>query len=239
MAEINELTNCPMCHQTLEDPVFLPCCHTVCKKHQSEYGHSSSLKCPTCNVKHELPENGFPLNLLVKNLLDRLDCGVEQQIAVSSYKYLKKLVEELERFDNDPESEMSRVVDEFKNEIDLRREIVKETTDKEALDLIQRLEDHLKVFKANYGLNKRFASNRLVLSEEIKKLLKSLKRKIPAWENEKNIKWKEHHVEMISKCEQLHRESIRIKNLVFNDKFRELEAAKKTFCQQHIESPLM
>ncbi|XP_073680724.1 E3 ubiquitin-protein ligase TRIM35-like isoform X1 [Garra rufa] len=60
--------NCPVCHDTFINPVFLSCSHSVCEDCLQSFWENESVKeCPVCRT----PSNEHPpVNLVLKNLCD-------------------------------------------------------------------------------------------------------------------------------------------------------------------------
>lgn len=232
------ILECPNCQEILAEPVLLPCCHTVCRKHETE---GRILRCGLCQVKHEvLPEKSFPSNLIVQTLLEndlgKADLGSEHRVATGSLKDVKMVVDELNLLLERPELEINRVVSDLKNKIELRKESAKQTIDKEADVLLAKLEDF--EHKCNASLSA--VKNDLVASDEIKKLLKTLKsEKIPLWENvltrfKHNTKqYKAFHEDMIANLEIVFQERDRLKQMVFNDELENLQLEKRMFCNEN------
>lgn len=231
---------CPNCQVTLVEPVLLPCCHTVCRKHETE---GPTLRCGLCQVKHEvLCGKGFPANLIVQTLLDNdlenADLGSEHRVATGSLKDIKMVVDELIRLQERPEFEINRVVNDLKNKIELRNESAKQAIDKEATVLLVKLEDFEKKCIASLST----AKNDLIVSDENKKLLKTLKtEKIPFWENvltrfKRNTKqYKAFHEDMITSLEIMFPERDRLRQIIFNDELVNLQLEKRMFCKENIE----
>ncbi|KAF4086830.1 hypothetical protein AMELA_G00089000 [Ameiurus melas] len=61
--------SCPVCHDIFDDPVILPCSHTVCNVClQKSWEAKGSKECPVCRGKSSIPD---PLrNLALKNLCE-------------------------------------------------------------------------------------------------------------------------------------------------------------------------
>lgn len=233
---------CSCCKKLLEEPIVLPCGHTICKIHETLRInlHQTNIKCPECHVEHELPKKGFPINSLAEKLLEKkfneIDLGPEYKVAVDSFEELKRIVEKLKRVQDDPELEIDRVIDDLKNKIDLRREEEKKRIDEEALDLINELDKYQKTSKAAVKRDK------VTVSNECLDLMQSLeKNDLVKWEDElslfdRNLKrWTSIHKETVDKYKQLREESDRIKRIFFSDEFSKLEQRQKKFCGENTE----
>jgi hypothetical protein len=62
---------CPVsqCQNFLENPINLPCGNTICKKHIDQL-EGTSYDCQYCLDKHQVPENGFPINYIASQSLN-------------------------------------------------------------------------------------------------------------------------------------------------------------------------
>ena len=239
---MNPFLTCLICGQTFEEPVILPCCHTICKKHEKEC-LENKLSCPECNTIHEMPENGFLHNLIAKNLIkykfDRLELKPEHKSAIESNTYLKEVIDEFKRLREHPELEITEKIGKLRNKIDLHREEVKKKIDDDAIELIQELDEYESKCKADLSANK------LVVSDEIEELFRSLERDQIKWDEE--LKVFEHklknlrkiHDDSISGYEKLRPECEKIKKSIFTDEFSMLEEKQNLFCGEMTADPLM
>ena len=243
---MDSLIECPVCNETFDEPLSLPCGHSICKEHEMKKNDQEKMlkkvTCPICVSEHDVPDQGFPSNVVVQNLikfnLNQLDLGDEHSVAVKSFRHLKRLVDELKRMRENPELEIHRVFDELRNEIDLRREEAKESLDDEALELISELDELEGKCKA--GLK-----DSLVISNETEELIRSLESEIPTWDNhlktfKKNIKRLiAIHKDTVAKCEPLRRANEDIKKQLFDtDELGKIVDKKNKFCQENTK-PLM
>lgn len=236
---------CPICEEILKEPVLLPCGHTICKIHEidKEEKRLEKINCPTCNCEHDVSEKGFPLNLVVQNLikfkLNEIDLGGEHTVAVESFRDLKGLVEEIKRMRENPELEIKRIMDCLRNKIDLRREKAKKSLDDEALALIAEI-DQLEL-NCKISLD---SKESLAVSTETEELIRSIENDdIPTWENDlKMLKrhvntLKKIHTDAITKSKQLRKVKEELREQLFNttDELAKLELKQKTFCQENTE----
>ena len=80
---MNSLIECLMCKNKFEQPVLLPCGHTVCKKHSTL---NNQISCAECDQTHEIPKKGFPENKLADRLIqyefDQLDFGPDYSVTL-------------------------------------------------------------------------------------------------------------------------------------------------------------
>lgn len=234
---------CPICDETLEEPVLLTCGHTICKSHEKDEEKSlEKITCPTCNSENIVSQHGFPSNLLVQNLINfnfnQLNLGAEHIVAVESFRDFKELVEELKRMRENPELEINRVVGNLKNKIDLRREKGKKKLDDEALGLISELDDYEAKCKAD-------VNDSLEMSTETVEFIQSIEKfDIPIWKNDlKMFKRKVKRLETIHKDVSTKTEILRgvkegMKKQLFGDELPKLEEKQKRFCLKNTDSLL-
>ena len=169
---MNFLIECLICEKVFNEPVLLPCCHTICKTHViTDNNHVKEISCPTCNESYEIPKNGFPANILAENLIkfkfDRLDLGAEHSTAVKSGKNLKKVLDELKRLRDTPDLEISQSIGEIRNKIDLKREEAKKKIDDDAMELIQELDEYEAKCKREFSIHK-YSTDAQCLNDELK-----------------------------------------------------------------------
>ena len=84
---MNVFIECLICQQTFDQSVFLPCGHSMCKKH--ELTTDKEITCPKCLKVYQIPEeDGFPTNRLTESLIRlnfvQLDLGAEHRAVVKS-----------------------------------------------------------------------------------------------------------------------------------------------------------
>ena len=75
--KVYEMTECPICKETMRSPKLLPCVHTFCLacliETSGENVPRATLTCPMCRKEFPLPEGGcsnFPNNFFIENLID-------------------------------------------------------------------------------------------------------------------------------------------------------------------------
>lgn len=239
---------CLICQKRLDQPVVMPCGCTICKSHEKNEkarNEPETISCPKCQIDHEIPEKGFVVNSIVVELLkcelDKRALETRHKVAFKSLIDLKELVDELKRFQDDPELERHRIIDELKNKIDLQREKEKQKIDDEALKLIEELDEYEKTCKTSSLEN---IVNPIVLSEETIDIIKSLEGKIKEWEDDlkkfsRNLKgWKFIHDETVSKYQYLYKERQRIRPTLYTDELLRLQHRQKAFCEK-IFDPIM
>ena len=150
------LLNCSICKKLVNTPVVLPCGHNICNQHQIEaIGIKHELTCLCCHASHLIPESGFPVNLVVEQLLkmqlDQIDMGEEHKNASKSIQELESVTETLKKLKENPENEIYETISALKNQVDLDREVLKNKIDEEADRLIKELDEYEKECKSNQG----------------------------------------------------------------------------------------
>jgi hypothetical protein len=56
---------CKQCNRYFKSPSILPCGDTICKKHVI----NDKIRCPNCNQEHIIPEQGFPINKAILEMM--------------------------------------------------------------------------------------------------------------------------------------------------------------------------
>ena len=86
--QMTRLIICKLCHETLEDPIILPCFKTICSKHL--LNEASNFKCGLCENSHDKTVDKFPVNEELNELvqicdeyvnLNMVDLGADYRIA--------------------------------------------------------------------------------------------------------------------------------------------------------------
>ena len=239
---MNSMIECLICNETFDEPVILPCCHTICKKHETESVNEKKISCHECNEVHKIPTKGFPANLLARNLIkrkfDRIDLGAEHTAAIESNEYLSDLIDEFTRLRETPELEITETIGKIRNKIDLHREEAKKKIDDDAMELIRELDEYETKCKAG------FSADKLVVSNETEELVKSLEREMSEWSNElesfeRNVKrLKTIHMATIDRYDKLLIEREKIKKSLFKEGFEKLVKKQKMFCGEKTDALL-
>jgi hypothetical protein len=144
MNVIKKAITCSVCKSTLDAPVLLPCGKSICEKHvQTE---SDAFACDDCDLDHRIPENGFPRNKIVEDLvrakIQKLKLGEDYDNLRQSCVNFNGLIESIQHLKNDPTLYINEMIGEIKNAIDLRRDELKLQIDEEAQVLIDELAEY-------------------------------------------------------------------------------------------------
>lgn len=245
--------SCPRCKKILDEPVVLPCGHTVCKRHERDEIESPNSKdckttkkltCDVCRIGHTIPTNGgFTANILVRSLLERnlaaLNLGAEYHAAQTSFGEFKRMMTSLRQILTDPELEVNRVIGELKNQIDLRREEAKQKIDDEALTLIGELDDYEARFRASRSKNSLEVTTNN--DEDLDEVFKSLDEDLRFWEAQLKLfngsarRWHKIHLDSVSKWKIMSDKYEQTKKRLLGgstSEFEKLELKKQRFCLQ-------
>ena len=157
----SESIKCKSCEGILSKPVILPCGHSICKRH--EKNENRTVECIKCNESFEIPINGFASNRDLESLLESdLNIYDEYNSYFNSFTQFQELLEHFNRVKNDPELRIHSVLSDFRNKVDLKREELKQNIEKEALKMIEKINEfeiecksNLKSIKADLDLNKK------------------------------------------------------------------------------------
>jgi hypothetical protein len=173
MEKFTNAIKCRHCRGVLEMPVLLPCCHSVCKKHEKERKH---IVCYECETEYEVPIGGFPMNKALNEIIDskicEIDFGPEHKSAVKKCDQLKEIIEKIEQLVKDPIKYIHESISDLKLRIDLAREEMKLKIDEEAETILRKLEEY-----ENGCKKKSSASNKK--EPKVKKILSKLNSEKP------------------------------------------------------------
>lgn len=150
---MNKVTNaikCIDCQQILQQPVLIPCGHTICNHHASRSG--SSYTCPICRVEYfpSVEGGGFPPNKALETMVSEipaLDFGQDHKRAVQVCNDLTTEIQTLKSICDDPVHYIHERSSEYRNRVDLKREMIKLAIDEYADKLIKSIEEHEKECK--------------------------------------------------------------------------------------------
>lgn len=145
MDKILSAVKCVNCQVVLNSPVLLPCGHSICKSHVQP-SSKSAIKCKQCGVDHTSPNEGFPNNQalaeIISTQVQSLDFGKIHQQAQESCRELQLNVKNAKTLIDDPNYYINDVIEELKNDVFLKREQLKLEIDQESEKLIKMLEGY-------------------------------------------------------------------------------------------------
>ncbi|CAK79293.1 unnamed protein product (macronuclear) [Paramecium tetraurelia] len=88
---MQQLFDCPICLQTLLQPITLTCGHTFCKPCvRSKYFYQSYNSCPVCRAPIQIYLNQFKVNILLENLIKQ-EFNSEQNYQLRVLNYQKRM----------------------------------------------------------------------------------------------------------------------------------------------------
>jgi hypothetical protein len=121
---IKRIITCKWCNCIVDEPVFLPCSETVCKKHSIEIGNKT---CKFCDRIHELKElDVFPANKAVQDLLElrimELNFGPNHKNAYDRVNELNSFINDYNSLNEHPDEHVFEHFSKQRNIIDLARE---------------------------------------------------------------------------------------------------------------------
>ena len=126
---MKQLIICKLCHETLEDPIILPCGKTICSKHLDN--ETNNFKCGLCDNSHDKTVDKFPVNEMANELvqicddyvdLNSINFSKEYKLAKEQCEKLNDLIKETELLVKDPAFYINDYFTKLKNEIDLSKE---------------------------------------------------------------------------------------------------------------------
>ena len=148
---VSDSIKCTQCKEILKLPVVLPCGDSICKHHVDKKNECKTIECVLCNEVFDIPTNGFARNKALEKLLEKeineIDLGEEYNSAFDKCQQFNDLYEHFNRIKNHPEMRIHSVINELKNKVDLRREELKQEIDKEALKIVEKLDEFKKQCK--------------------------------------------------------------------------------------------
>lgn len=265
-ASINNLLihfNCQKCMKTYETPVILPCGHSICQKHVIESkrqfmsttstmtsGTAAKVICDECTKIFEIPPEGFTCNVAVEKMLESQYPSIsmlpELKAALQSFKVLAEVYNESRVFMSEPEVEVNRALSVLRNQVDLRREEIKMSADKEALDIIKELDEYEMKSKRRLQHTHSNATSTAANNESDKEnencrlneTFRLTESNLKQWEEEfkkfgggDSRRWRAIHNEAVKNCLELSKKIRPIKRKLFTDNFALIENKAKKFCR--------
>jgi hypothetical protein len=89
---------CPKCMTTFQEPLLLPCGESICRSCLNALIDCNELKCPFCASTHEQPEEGFPIQKLLLEILKIKPIRIYRG---SLYDRAEKLLTDIETYTKD------------------------------------------------------------------------------------------------------------------------------------------
>lgn len=146
--KVKSLFDCDLCHETLVDPIALPCGNSVCKRHVDELlekePDKTFLECEICHVEHIIPKEGFMVN---KRMQECLNIQLNTLKLLPVYDECKEVIRiakenvaKIEKLETSAENYIYEYFEDIKRQVDLRREDLKAKIDKYSDETIQSIE---------------------------------------------------------------------------------------------------
>lgn len=238
MEIIQNAVKCCHCKNTLESPVLLPCCTSICQKHTNA-PNQTHYACVNCGLDHAILDNGgFLINRAIEAIIQtnihkfKLEFGKEYSEALKSCQKLESLLKELNLLKIDPHFFINNEIGAIKSEIDMHRENLKQAIDIQANELIQELEDYESRCKENAG-SASFLANEIWLN------LEKSSNQLNEWQNEmKNFeqdheKWSKMKDDSEKEVNRLELELIKLKKELMMGQLSEFQEKPEFFFREH------
>lgn len=138
---------CIECDNILEEPVFLPCGRSICKRHVLPLKSDKRiLCCKSCHMEHHIPEAGFCINHDLQDLLEtkfyEIDLGDEYKRAVGSCKKLEAKLGLVDFLRENPSVYITNTLNKLRNEVESVREELHAKVHETADRLVDELSDY-------------------------------------------------------------------------------------------------
>ena len=187
---VSDSIKCTQCKETLKFPVVLPCGDSICKHHVDTKNDYKTIECVLCNEIFDIPTNGFVRNKALEKLLEKdinaIDLGEDYNSAFGKCQQFNDLFEYFNRIKNDPEMRIHSVISELRNKVDLRREELKQDVDKEALKIIEKLDEFKRQCKESIKSDSKLDEKMKIWETNLKEWngdLNTFKRNTYTWSN--------------------------------------------------------
>lgn len=180
MNKILDAIKCMNCNKILSSPVLLHCEHSICKQHVNE-SKTRVIICQRCGHENQIPKNGFPGVQALKDIIDtqihKLSFGKVHDDAKKLCTELEYALRDVTVLINDPQHYVNESLAPLKNEVFIKRELLKNTIDEETENLIRKLES------LNGASSLKMANNKSVKnSKKIQELKIQVSAKLKSWQ---------------------------------------------------------
>ena len=174
---MKRLIICKLCHETLEDPIILPCGKTICSKHLDN--ETNNFKCGLCDNSHDKTVDKFPVNEELNEFVqicddyddfNSIEFGPEYKLAKEKCDHLNDLINKSELLTKDPELYIYNYFAKLINEIDLYKEQLIENIEQKHDQIIKELIE-IKLKCNTDAQSKQFKRLNDIITEEKNKLL--------------------------------------------------------------------
>jgi hypothetical protein len=144
-SEVNSALNCPSCEARYDVPKNLPCGQAICQFCESKL--SKKFECSFCLKNHEVPDEGFPISIVINKMLTIKASEVHRSDQVTN---LKRSLKEVEKKINELSLSIENGVDCIKEHcIELRNhvQLSTESTVNEINDLSESMITKIDVYE--------------------------------------------------------------------------------------------
>jgi hypothetical protein len=177
---------CSFCSKIFQDPIELPCSHSLCKQHLAETNvlKQNKIKCIECKQDFQVKDSELKLNNFLKKLLDDHDYLSDEEFSLK-----KKIQDSIRQFFQMHEQftlnrtridlDVHNHFQEIRFQLDEHREKIKQKIDEIYMEMIEKT----KKFEAAYLKSVEDQLNASLKSFETKSLEKSLKETVESFRN--------------------------------------------------------
>jgi hypothetical protein len=156
--KIDSILSCKICENKMVDPRLLPCGKSVCHRCVDIIAETDKkrIKCQNCAKTHEIPEEGFPKNNALQELLE---CEAKEVLQSSQIEEFKKLLDTLNGTKQSIESTLEcgdgkirDHCDKVRNDMQLAIEQAHAKLDEFHKDFMDEIDSHEKECQAKFKL---------------------------------------------------------------------------------------
>lgn len=155
MSQYQDLIVCKICNKLFDEPIYLPCKHTVCKIHLKEENliKKNKIECKICKLECDVSnKSDFKENLHVRAMLeaDVYLSNDEKKVKKKLHALINKIQKVYVETQNKQlafELESFEYFKEIRRQIDLQREELKEKIDEFAFSMIDLTKKTEKIYK--------------------------------------------------------------------------------------------
>ena len=134
------------CKLIYENPVILPCGHSLCKHHLTN--NHDKFMCYFCQYEHQMPSNGFAINIAINRMIESyMQSSPLRKETIEAFDRLSQTINEYEMIDR--EKYVYDYFEDIRNKVDLHREeLIKKINERSEL-IIQQLKEKEQKCKLN------------------------------------------------------------------------------------------
>ncbi len=167
-ANARKNVTCQFCNKIFSDPIELPCLHSICKSHLTEFSQN---ECIFCKQIHSITDNSKSNESLCQTLEMNLHLTEQEKLLKAQIENLfnetNLLAEKLKKDETEAEMFCYEHFSNIMNSIDLQKERLKLKIDEIGENLINQVKDCKSKFATKLKIN---SSRPKLTDEEIEKL---------------------------------------------------------------------